>query len=256
MEQEQSILELPPPTKPVVLRLRDVSLRSKSDRTLLLSSMSMTVRVGEVVVLQMDQAQRSREIASMIQGLLFPSAGEVLFQDSDWKGNHFDRHFQMRSKIGRVFDGQAWIANLNMLENVTLASDHHGKNHAATISEIQQLADRFSIDAESRERPAFVAASRLQRYQWVRAFIGIPSLILLERPMRSVAPASLPLLITTVDEACRSGAAVIWFTSNSSETSELATRPISRFRLIGGSLQPDSDVRLTPETTSDQGDAT
>ncbi len=109
-----------------VLELQNVSFTGKSDRSMALLDTTLTLSRGDLLMLHLDRSQASRDLASMIQGLQKPKQGKVLFEGSDWLGNDFDRHFRMRNRIGRVFDDQAWLANLNMNENLMLASHHHG----------------------------------------------------------------------------------------------------------------------------------
>ncbi|MGB7327869.1 MAG: hypothetical protein WBD31_23540 [Rubripirellula sp.] len=235
---------------PAVLELRNVSFTGNAKRSLALADVSLMIRQGELLMLHLDRSQNARDIASLIQGLRQPRFGEVLFQESDWKGNDFDRHFKMRSKIGRVFDDQAWLANLNMAENLMLASEHHGRDLDEVRVEVAELCEQLSLDPTSWERPAFVDSTRLQLYQWVRAMIGSPSLVLLERPMKSVPTVWLPKLVAAVNRLRQRGAAVLWFAGNSSEASAELIPPVAHFRLVSESLQPIADLSLAgPEAT-------
>ncbi|TWU57183.1 P-loop NTPase family protein [Rubripirellula reticaptiva] len=239
-----------PNNLPAVLELRNVSFEGNAKRSLVLADVSLTLRQGELLMVHLDRSQSARDIASMIQGLQQPRFGEVLFQESDWKGSDFERHFKMRSKIGRVFDDQAWLANLNMTENVMLASEHHGRDLNEVRAEVTELSEQLSLDPPSWERPAFVDSTRLQMYQWVRAMIGNPSLLLLERPMKAVPPLWLPKLVAAVNRLRQRGAAVLWFAGNSSEASAELIPPVAHFRLVSASLQPIADLSLAgPEAT-------
>lgn len=235
---ELVIESAPEPSKPLVLELRGVTFRSRSESGLHLQDTDLRIREGELVTVQIDAATRTREVASMIQGLIAPSEGEVLFCDQDWLGGDYDRHFRMRSQIGRVFEGQAWIENLNVDENVTLSCRHHGWSEASIRESARFWVKRLEIEGLSRKRPAFVAPSTLQIHQWIRAFLGSPKLLLLERPLQFLSTAWLPKLIGAIDQLRSRGAAVLWFHSGTDLEAVSIAEPHVRLRLQDRYLRP------------------
>ena len=199
------------PLKAVVLELRDFTFHGNSENAVRFNDINLIVREGELVFIQVDPTYKSREFVSVIQGLKPATRGEVLFQGSDWQGNDHDRHFRMRSRIGRVFEGHAWVANLNVAENVTLPGLHHG---ISIDKDAKQWAKRFGLKQVSNKRPAFVEPSQLQIHQWIRAFLCNPSLLILEQPMQYVPSTMFPILAEAIDEIRQSGCAVLWITNN------------------------------------------
>jgi len=222
--------------KPVVLELRNVTFSSGVTNSVRLRNASLVVREGDLVMLRMNRSQNCRDVASMFQGLRRPTEGDVLFQNQDCRGQDFDRHFRMRSRIGRVFEDHAWIQNFNVLENVTLASRHHHIADASINQRVRSWAERFNVPTVSHSRPHFVDASVLQAYQWIRALIGEPALLILERPMKSVLTDQLSKLIGAINDVRKNGTAVIWFTSNPSDLSDEMASPRIDYKLSKGKL--------------------
>jgi phospholipid/cholesterol/gamma-HCH transport system ATP-binding protein len=202
------------PARSITLRLRDVSYYGGSENSIRLAGANLVVRQTELITLRIDPAINTRSMASLLQGLAEPFKGDVLFEETPWRGASYDEHFAMRSRIGRVFDGQAWIQNLDIAENLTLAYRHHRKSPESLDKDLAHWVDVFGIGKLSRLRPAFMPPSLLQMHQWVRAFIGSPKLLILERPMNALSPTVLPKLIDAVNEIRGRGAAVLWFTSD------------------------------------------
>ena len=223
--------------KPVVLELRDVTFNSRTENSIRLRDASLVVREGDLVMLRMNRSQNCRDAASMLQGLQQPSDGDVLFGNQDWRGKDFDRHYEMRSRIGRVFDNHAWIQNFNVLENVTLASRHHRIADATINQQVDSWAERFNVPSVSHSRPSFVDPSVLQIYQWIRALIGEPTLLILERPMNSVSITRLNKFVEVINEVRKHGTAVVWFTSNVGDLSDDLESPKMDYKLSDGSLR-------------------
>lgn len=226
-----------PKPKPVVLELSNVSFTSGTTNSIGLREANLTVREGALVMLRMTRTQTCRDLASMLQGLHRPSQGEVLFQKANWKGDDFDRHYRMRSRIGRVFEDHGWIQNFNVLENVTLATRHHQPENTTVREQFDFWARRFNVSADPFSRPSFVDPAVLQVYQWIRAVIGKPALLILERPMNSVPVSRLPMLVELINEVRKRGAAVLWFTSNADNLSDDLESPRVDYKLTDSTLQ-------------------
>lgn len=229
-------------TPAAIVDVRSVTFKGKTNPQAMLVDVSFGLAPGEMLMWHLDRSQTTRDIASLILGLQLPMRGEVLIESESWLGTDYDRHFQMRSRIGRVFGDQAWIANLNLIENVRLSAEHHGQSRAIIDDDVRRWCDHFSVPTVSRERPAFVDAARLQVYQWVRALVSRPRLLLLERPMQSVASLWLPKLLAAINEVRTAGTAVLWFTANAADAAADLGDHVSHGRLERGELRRSTQI--------------
>lgn len=224
--------------RPIVLELRQLSFRGRSEHGIRLNRVDLQLCEGELGLISVNAATRTRELTSMIQGLVPPSEGKVVFCQREWSGDDYMRLFRMRSRIGRVFEGQAWIENLNLEENVTLAARHHGASSAVVAEQVRYWTPRLGLRGLSRKRPAFVEPSISQAHQWVRALLGSPRLLLLERPLQFLSAEWMPKLVAAIDEVRSRGAAVLCFANDSDSLSSAAfAAPRSRWKLENQHLQ-------------------
>jgi phospholipid/cholesterol/gamma-HCH transport system ATP-binding protein len=227
--------------KDVVLSLTNVSCTETSSEAIQLREINLEVRQGDLVMIHLGRRQNPRVFSSMVQGLTFPLKGQIAFQQRCWNDASVEQQFLMRSQIGRVFDGRAWINNLNIIENVTLRVKHHAFPAAKLQQQIKYWSKQLEVPSLSRERPAFVEASRLQRYQWLRALIGDPALLILERPMRTLDPEMITPLVTSINQIREQKAAVIWFTGSDYEMKQNFTGTVRHYQLKDGKLIPSSE---------------
>jgi phospholipid/cholesterol/gamma-HCH transport system ATP-binding protein len=173
------------------------------------------------------------------QGLVEPDSGLVTFLGEDWCAMSPDRSAERRGKIGRVFESQAWISNLDVDENVILAQrSHTARPESEIAAEAGALAGQFGLGELPRGRPAVVRRADLRRAAWVRAFIGAPQLVILENPTKDVSSDALPSLVDAVKAACGRGAAVIWMTDDARALSIVGSKSTHRFEVRGSSLIP------------------
>ena len=135
------------------------------------------------------------------------------------------------------------MSNLSVVENVTLRLRHHTRKPSREIlNEAEKLARRFGLAEIPKDRSSFVPAADLRRAQWVRAFLGEPALLLLERPMQGIATAGLEPLITAVQAALGRGAVAIWITSDERVWNNDTIAVPWRFVVEGHRLRPVTET--------------
>lgn len=236
-----------------VLRLTDVTFRASGENSLCLDKANLIVKQGDLLFVHLTRSQNPRDLCGLIQGIQKPESGKVTFVDEAWTDFDPERQFERRARIGRVFDRNAWLNNLNVTENVTLASQHHAIPEAQLQKELANWSDKLHVPRLSRERTAFVEASRLQRFQWLRAFINQPILLLLERPMRSVDPELLDAFHAGVAQIRESGTAVIWFTGTETEAKHSLACDARQYCIKQRKLQSVDVVVSNPGDAPDVG---
>lgn len=223
--------------RPLVLELQNVSFTGRSEQGLRLQDVDLKARRGDLVTIEIDAVTRTRETASMMQGMVPPHRGRLTFCSQDWLGDNYERHYEMRSRIGRVFEGQAWIENLNVDENVTISCRNFGENETDLQEDLRRWLEHLGLDRLSRKRPAFVEPSLLQIHQWIRAFLGSPILLILERPLQHLSSEWLPKMLQAIEHLRASGTAVVWFATDRELAGIPSAAPMIRWKLLDNKLQ-------------------
>ena len=196
-----------------VLEMRGVTLRDdrKENR---LRNIDLTLKPGELTMVYRRSAQSKFLLANGILGILQPRRGEVIFQGTDWQQVPYAQRLDMRTKIGRIFDLGGWMQNLTLVDNILLSPRYHTKISDHELDHrMKELAAKLDLKMV-RQRPAFIEKWRLRLFQWVRACIIRPSLIVAERPLAGVPPQYHSHVIQLVNELREQGSAVLWVTDN------------------------------------------
>ncbi len=181
-----------------------------------MQDVSLRLDCGEIGIVHLDRMV-SLPLASIASGVMEPESGVVRYRGERWAEKRPSIDATRRGTISRVFQGWGWVSNLSIAENVRLAQYHHTSRSIEDIEdEMQRLALRFGLNEVSGQRPDFVKSPELARSQWVRAFLGKPALIILERPFRNMPDEYHSSLKSAVVEATERGAAVLWMTSDES----------------------------------------
>ena len=196
-----------------VLEFEHVEIVATGEDIPCLSGVSFSVNAGDLMVVHLAQGYSGASLADAVQGLLRPKCGRVLFQDQDWVEMTPDEQAIFRGQIGRVFNRGGWISNLDVDENVTLSLRHHTTRPRNEIqSEAMSLAVKAGFGELPMVRPDLLNANERKRAQWIRAFLGDPTLVILEEPMHDVYEEYAEHLIKLVEEARQHGCGVLWLT--------------------------------------------
>ncbi len=220
-----------------VLEFRQVATHGGHLYDTAIWQVSFTLRRGELALVQLEAGHLRTPLADAAQGLVEPLQGSVHFLGASWADMPLAAKAAARAKIGRVFEEPGWIAELAMDENIVLSQRHHSRRPLASIrDEASELARRFSLPGLPLGTPAEMRAPDLRRAACVRAFLGEPELLILERPSAGIYPEVMPALMASVRAARERGAAVLWTTDNPEELRDPGIRPTMCCTMAGSQM--------------------
>ncbi len=199
--------------------------------------LSLALKAGDLVLVDAADNDRVAAFADAAVGLTPPVSGHVRFLGRDWAKLNADASNAMRGGIGRLVGRGGWIDYLSVLENMLLGQLHHTNRRESLLMNDAARASRiFGLPGIPLARPTDLADSDLQRAGLVRAFLGRPQLILLERPTQLLYPDIMEPLINAIRAARDRGAAVLWLTFERQIWRDASLPTTRRLRLIGGEL--------------------
>jgi phospholipid/cholesterol/gamma-HCH transport system ATP-binding protein len=220
-----------------VLEFREASLQGPLQHITPLRGVTLTIRPGDVVLVNVQEGRERTLLADAAQGLLLADSGSVCFMGEDWSTMSARRQTEQRGRTRRVFDQYGWITNLDMAENIYLSETHHTDRPMADImAEADRLAAQFGLEGIPEGRPTRIHPMTLRRLEWVRAFMGDPALILLERPLAGAPKADAARLFEAVCSASRRGVCTLWMTDEDRVWGCPSLSGARRFRIEGDSL--------------------
>lgn len=222
-----------------VLQFDDVRLSSPDHHDAGVA-VDVTFRAGDLVLVQPGEEQHERVLADLACGLLPPERGAVRFLDRAWSELPADQANARRGRIGHLVRRGVWIPYMNLLDNVLLAQLHHTRRPYAEIrAEAARLASWFGLPGLPTGRPGEIPPATLQRAACVRAFLGAPSLIIIESLAGDLDGGLLAPLINAMRIARDRDAAVLWFTQDAELYGDPSLPATRRLR-----LQSDATVPL------------
>jgi phospholipid/cholesterol/gamma-HCH transport system ATP-binding protein len=221
-----------------ILKLHDVSITADNASGPSLCNLNSSLAAGDLVVVFLEKEPARSLLADAAEGLVAPAQGVVTFLGEDWQTMTPDRVAQQRGRIGRVFEGECWLSDLDVDQDITLAQRHHTRRVRKDIeAEAIQLGQVFGLPELPRGRSSGVRWQDLQKAACVRAFLGAPVLILLENPTSGLYADVIAPLLKTVHAARQRGAAVLWTTDQLDVWNHPELRSTTRCRMNGSQMQ-------------------
>ena len=221
----------------VILRFDEVVFRSPTGAGAGSDEVSLNVCGGDLVLIRLARLEQTAVFADACAGIIEPRSGSVNFLGRNWPDLRPDQANALRGRIGRVFSTGNWLNHLSVMDNILLSQHHHTRRSARRLcDEAGQLAEQFGLPGLPLALPGDLTAADLQRAACVRAFLGRPSLILLEEPTSGIFLEIISALMLAVRKARQRGAAVIWLTRKERIWND-QTLPVTRkYRLVAKKL--------------------
>jgi len=159
-------------------------------------------------------------------------SGRVLFEGIAWENRSPQGLLACRGRIGWVLSQPGWVNNLSVLENVLLRQLHHTRvPRKQIVAAAQELAYAVDLAEVPARRMSSLSISELRRAEWVRAFLGWPSLVMLQRALHGIEHRHYEKLATVVRSALTHGTAVLWMANDDEEIAIAHSVAECRYRM-------------------------
>lgn len=222
-----------------VLSFSEATFGSSAGYDTAIAGVSFQLHPGDLCLVRLEWETLRLPIADLACGIVHPDSGSVQFEGEDWCDMGFGQSTRERGRIGRTFEGVEWVGNLDVDENVLLAERHHTRRPDGQLqNEAEALAREFGLHFLPQTRPAQTSKTDLARAALVRAFMGSPRLLLLERPANAAYPQIMPALLRKLKSARERGAAVLWLTNRPEIWQDADVRPSCRYAMSGSRMMP------------------
>ncbi len=187
-------------TDEVLIRMVDV--HKAFGRKQVLRGINLDVRRGETFVILGPSGTGKSCLLKLLVGLLEPDAGEV------WVGKERVDHathrvlWEVRGRIGYLFQSSALINWLSVAENVALPLAEHTRLRRHEIDRrVDEYLSKVHMLQSKYQMPAELSGGQKRRVALARVLAGAPTIILYDEPTAGLDPvmtANIAALIRSV----------------------------------------------------------
>jgi len=140
---------------------------------------------GETLLITGGSGKGKTTLLHLLGGLLRPQSGEIHIEDTNIAALSENKLDQFRGKnVGLVLQQSYFVASLNVLENVVLASWLATGKEAT--EKAKQLLEQLDLKDHMQKLPSQLSIGQQQRVAIARAIINDPGLLLADEPTSSL----------------------------------------------------------------------
>ena len=165
----------------MILSARNIKKTFKDgDKTLeVLKGVNFDLDKGNILTIKGASGSGKSTLLSLLGTLDQPDSGEIVINNNNLKTiNNYD---SIRNKhIGFVFQFHNLIAELNIVENVTIPTLIAGKNSDSDY--LNKLFEYFDLSDRKKSFPLDLSGGEKQRVSVMRAIINKPSIVIADEP--------------------------------------------------------------------------
>ena len=193
-----------------------------------LAGVDLTVRPGEHVAVVGANGSGKSTLLKMLDGLVFPSAGEILafgapLTEDALEDPAFRRDF--RARVGFVFqDADVQLFCSDVRDELAFGPLQLGLPRHEVESLVAEVAEHLRID-KLLDRPPYSLSGGEKKRVAIAAIVAMhPRVLLLDEPTSALDPRSQVWLLDVLDEWKREGRTVVMATHDLSAAAEAADR--------------------------------
>ena len=178
---------LTPAAGSAAVEFREVSFRIRD--SLILDKLSFRIEPGETLVLLGRSGSGKTTALKLVNGLLFPSSGEVLV---DGRPTTAWNVIALRRSIGYVIQEVGLFPHFTIGENVGLVPRLEGWAPERIAARTRELLDQVGLDPAqfADRRPRELSGGQRQRVGVARALAANPRLLLFDEPFGALDPVT------------------------------------------------------------------
>jgi cell division transport system ATP-binding protein len=187
----------------MAVRLEHVSLRYGRGPEIL-RDVNLTLERGSFHVLRGDSGAGKTSLLKLIYLALRPSRGLVSLFGEDVTDLPHAHMFELRRRMGVVFQDFRLLDHLDVFENVCLPLRVAGRERASYVRDAERLIKWVGMEHRMSARPPTLSGGEKQRVAIARAVLPKPEILLADEPTGNVDPrvaAQFMKLFRTLNDA-------------------------------------------------------
>jgi polar amino acid transport system ATP-binding protein len=183
--------------------------KSYDGSKLVLDDISFTVDKGEVIVIIGPSGCGKSTLLRCINALEPVQAGRILLEGQPISDKD-KTVYEMRQRVGMVFQSYDLFPHKSILENVMLAPVKVQKRDRETVKkEALELLDRVGLGDRGDDFPRQLSGGQKQRVAIVRALIMHPQILLLDEITAALDPEMVHEVLQVVLDLAKSGSTML-----------------------------------------------
>lgn len=191
-----------------------------------LKSIDLDVFEGEVVSIIGASGSGKSTLLRCLNLLEEPDGGSILFEGQSLIDNNTNLN-QLRTKMGMVFQSFNLFANLNVLDNCTIALKKVLKTDSAVAEErAKHVLDQVGMTPFLHQNPKHLSGGQKQRVAIARALAMNPDVLLFDEPTSALDPEMVGEVLDVMRRLANGGMTMVVVTHEMAFAKEISDRVV------------------------------
>ncbi len=166
-----------------------------------LDSIDMHIEKGKVTVIMGGSGSGKTTLLRLLAGLEQPTAGSIWFAGEDLAKVSKKRLYELRMRVGMVFQYSALLNSLDVYENVAFPLHEHTDLDESVIQTIVTMKlEQVGLRGFERMMPSELSGGMAKRVAFARALVMDPEVVFFDEPTSGLDPISAGVVSTLIQE--------------------------------------------------------
>lgn len=158
---------------------------------------------------------------------LLPSSGTITIDGVDIRKYHKGNVFQLRRKVGIVFQDFKLLMDRTVFENVAMVLEILGKPTSEIEHGVMNVLGLVGLSEKRNLFPIQLSAGEMQRTAIARAIVGGPKILIADEPTGNLDPETAWGIMEILEEVHRLGTTVIVASHNADIVNKMRKRTMT-----------------------------
>ena len=168
---------------------------------LIFEGISLQIPKGKVTVIMGPSGCGKSTMLKFFGGSLMPQSGEVIFDGINIPALKREKLFQLRKRMGMMFQSNALLTDINVFENVAFPLREHTDLPDSLIYHLVLLKlEMVGLRGARDLMPAELSGGMARRVALARAIALDPDLVMYDEPFTGLDPISMGVAVKLIKE--------------------------------------------------------
>jgi phospholipid/cholesterol/gamma-HCH transport system ATP-binding protein len=169
------------------------------DGRVILDSIDLDIARGQVTAIMGPSGTGKTTLLKLISGQLHPDAGSIIFDGHDVHKLPRRELYQLRTRMGMLFQSGALLTDLDVFENVAFPLREHARLPQSLLRKLVLMKlEAVGLRGAARLMPNQLSGGMARRVALARAVALDPMMIMYDEPFTGQDPISMGVLVSLI----------------------------------------------------------